>query len=847
MPHSILSFRSGFALDRLLLVTCLCLSATTVWAETFVVDVTVDTVDVAPGDGVCSDTNGDCSLRAAVMEANALAGADTIELDAASYLLSLASCGQEAIDSQPVYDDSCGDLDIQSDITVLGVDAYLTLIDAESMRPGPETHFNSGHFDVDTNGILRLHDVLLHDGGNRGSGGSIRNVDGQIRIEDAVFFANRASFSGGAIDTRGGIARIERTLFSFNAALTASLGGGALFHSNPELPLGGASLTVIDSTFYSNDAEGGLSSPGNNDGKGGALSLGSMAVVVLNQVTLAHNSANGKGGGIYASADVHSMSLLGSTVSNNRADTDGDGTTVENGGGLWSDSTTGMVVRNSILGDNIDSHASIGVGDCGGSLNVVQNTLLEDSSCSIGTGAGNVFLQDPDLLTLSDRGGPVPTVGLGDLSPAIDAADNAHCGAADARGRDRIVGGDCDMGAFESGQEPIFQARVGADFADIDVGDGGCWTFHPTLGSFAWVCTLRAALQEASEYDGTTTIELREGTYFVNDLGGGVSDNVGEVGDLDLYGGGTAIVRGAGADRTKILQDGSDRVFDLPSGGGRLELHGVELRGGRPASLGGGNILVRGGGELLVSESLVHDGWAEEGGAIAVLSGSADVERSTITFNKASGAPGNGGGIYFEGTHLTVVNSTFYDNSANGSGGAIAVRDGTYDFDALTVVGNFADSDGNSIGQGGGLYFFDEESGAVFGSIVAANIDAGGEMPDCAGLTDSEGYNLIGVHTNCGFLSTGDLVGSPGNALLPQLRTPAFNGGTTRTFAPLEGSPVIDANLDFLDCPAVDQRGTARPVDGDASGVADCDIGAFEVGEPPLFADGFETGDTSAW
>jgi CSLREA domain-containing protein len=38
--------------------------------RTFTVDTTVDSVDAVPGDGICADANGHCSLRAAVMEAN---------------------------------------------------------------------------------------------------------------------------------------------------------------------------------------------------------------------------------------------------------------------------------------------------------------------------------------------------------------------------------------------------------------------------------------------------------------------------------------------------------------------------------------------------------------------------------------------------------------------------------------------------------------------------------------------------------------------------------------------------------------------------------------------------------
>ena len=44
------------------------------------VDTTADTPDATPGDGVCADASGLCSFRAAVMEANALPGRNTVRI-----------------------------------------------------------------------------------------------------------------------------------------------------------------------------------------------------------------------------------------------------------------------------------------------------------------------------------------------------------------------------------------------------------------------------------------------------------------------------------------------------------------------------------------------------------------------------------------------------------------------------------------------------------------------------------------------------------------------------------------------------------------------------------------------
>lgn len=48
------------------------------FAATFIVNSTLDTADATPGDGVCDDGAAHCTLRAAIQEANALAGTNKI-------------------------------------------------------------------------------------------------------------------------------------------------------------------------------------------------------------------------------------------------------------------------------------------------------------------------------------------------------------------------------------------------------------------------------------------------------------------------------------------------------------------------------------------------------------------------------------------------------------------------------------------------------------------------------------------------------------------------------------------------------------------------------------------------
>src|SRR5215207_1428805 len=81
---------------------------------TIIVTDTFDGTDAAPGNGVCETLagNGICTLRAAVMEANAFAGTDTIELAATTYTLSIP--GREE------YSALTGDLNIREDLAIHG-------------------------------------------------------------------------------------------------------------------------------------------------------------------------------------------------------------------------------------------------------------------------------------------------------------------------------------------------------------------------------------------------------------------------------------------------------------------------------------------------------------------------------------------------------------------------------------------------------------------------------------------------------------------------------------------------------------------------------------------------------
>jgi CSLREA domain-containing protein len=185
---------------------------------------------------------------------------------------------------------------------------------------------------------------------------------------------------------------------------------------------------------------------------------------------------------------------------------------------------------------------------------------------------------------------------------------------------------------------------------------------------------------------------------------------------------------------------------------------------------------------------------AEDGGGVANLPRIPIIgPYQTITNSTFSGnhAMNNGGGIYNSMINLAIINSTFTENSADGSGGGFYV-DEVWSFLSIPIT-----------------------------NTIIANSLSGGDCYGNAKIFDG-GHNISSDDT-CGF----DPVNGSMPDTEPLLGPLQDNGGPTWTHELLAGSPAIDAG-DNTQCPMADQRGIARPVDGDGDGWAVCDIGSYE-------------------
>src|SRR5262249_31170840 len=129
-------------------------------AGTFTVDSTLDQTDAVPGDGVCASAGNVCTLRAAVMEANAYPGGDAIILPAGTFPLTLAGAGEDA--------GATGDLDVTDSVDVSGAGVDVTVIDG----------FGADRiFDVLGASAFSLANMTLRRGeASGGDGGAVRHA-----------------------------------------------------------------------------------------------------------------------------------------------------------------------------------------------------------------------------------------------------------------------------------------------------------------------------------------------------------------------------------------------------------------------------------------------------------------------------------------------------------------------------------------------------------------------------------------------------------------------------------------------------------------------------------------------
>lgn len=650
-------------------------------AATFVVDRLDDAVD-APA-RVCSAAPADCSLRGAVLEANALPGWDTIQLEAgATYVLSLGD-NDEDLGAE-------GDLDVIDSLVVDGAGATIDAggidrifdalgasleIEDLTLRGGANSGYGihaDGGAIRSAGGNLELTEVRL-EGNEAYEGGAVYLVDGSLILDLSTVVSNHSETSGGAVYVESGTARISDTTFDGNVA---GEWGGAIRFDGTELTVGG-------SMFFDNRRSGPES-----QGDGGAIFIDDGAAVI-ERSEFRNNVAEYPGMGLCA-----------------------------RGGAIAADWFTSLTVTDSEFESNVSGYHG-GAIYAEGTLDLVDVTVTANSSTFDGGGValrgGVGFFERVDLVANEGRfGGAVYANSDENSAVVLDmvevtATDNVATG-----GGGMWLEGDRD-------DFPATYSIVDGSFARNETtSDDGGGVYHK--GHNSTLTILRGwfshnvaaedggAIANAATGYGEPVLEIRRSTLFAN-----------------------AANRGGGMHNTGFLFVHTTEITDnvAAAGGGISSTR---------APVGWGDNL------LVLNRSLVaHNEATNDGGGLFVLGlGSALAPRadaviinSTVSGNQAEG---HGGGLAVgeESARVAVQSSTFFQNvSLQQPGDAVAVSEGTIDL-RNSIVATASEPDcwrmfGGTITSAG----HNLESGTTCGFLSAG--DQQNATPQLGWLEDNGG------------------------------------------------------------------------------------------------------------
>ncbi len=452
--------------------------------------------DANPGDGVCEDEAGRCTLRAAIDEANASDGLDvTIVIpgflpggNSGNYTLSRVAPDVEA----NTYEDenSYGDLDLNG--------SFNSLLLQGTGTPGPTITIspNDRILDIVSGGTVTIERIHFTGGtaraGNNGNpdnsgsygingedgkdGGALRIGAGLIVNMDQVTFSSNFTQSGG-----NGVSPASSINLTDGGNGGSGGNGGAVYIGND------ADVTINRATFSGNGTgDGGSPAPGQSDGEPADGGRG----------------GNGGNGGAIYNAGI--LRLTNSTISENTGGDPTSGAAGVNGGERGEDGEGGsgggiaharfidgeeVTEGSTTLKNNIIAYNRAGDDTEDGTQpgtdfydNKGGKTFTSEGYNLVGTknASGAFRTKEGDEIGKGKRGinpklnglnqnddEAVPTRSLQADSPALNKGTNTTGNNFDARGFLRPEGGQADKGAYEANSTRF---EVTLEITDYNVG-----------------------------------------------------------------------------------------------------------------------------------------------------------------------------------------------------------------------------------------------------------------------------------------------------------------------------------------------------------------------------------------
>jgi hypothetical protein len=326
---------------------------------TFTVNRTDDPVPVLPITNACNGIANDCSLREAVLRANATAGTDTVTVPAGTYTLTLARVQNDCTGNH-------GALSVNDSLNIVGAGQATTIIQAGT---------------TNTNGI----DMVMNVNEDLGTANCpLTNATASISNLTMKFGRNHgavATFDGDGgcmeFDTgTSGNANLAMDHVTLTDCSTTDGNGGGIATFNVTLPGGGTGLATITNSIFQNSSVAEVNT--NAAGSGGAIWVSDRARMSMSNSQILNNNANqvngtgrGVGGGLFifsAGSGSRQTVVHGTTITGNQASGDG--------GGIWD--TSNLLIDNT-----------------GGSTVISGNTAG-------GNGGGiHYHAASPDVMTLS--------------------------------------------------------------------------------------------------------------------------------------------------------------------------------------------------------------------------------------------------------------------------------------------------------------------------------------------------------------------------------------------------------------------------------------------------------------